>query len=128
MGFSLVRRRITFRKMKLSNKRNRMQSDKRLVRNLQKKFGTDAMLIFGDWSAANVKYHEPIKGKDLKRMLQKGGFQVLLLNEYIASSLCPECKSSPLEKFKNIRNPRLYRKQTIFMIKCHELLRQYSSL
>lgn len=123
MGFSFVTRRIPFRKMKLSNKINRMQSEKILVRNLQKISGKDTMLILGDWSAANVKYHEPIRGKGLKRMLQKEGFQVLLLDEYKTSSLCPECKFSPLEKFKNIKNPRLYRRQTIPMIECHGLLR-----
>ncbi|KAG0763476.1 hypothetical protein G6F16_005000 [Rhizopus arrhizus] len=44
---------LPFRKMKLSSFTNQQQSDKRLVKKLREKFGDDAILIVGNWSAGN---------------------------------------------------------------------------
>ncbi|ORE07335.1 hypothetical protein BCV72DRAFT_110327 [Rhizopus microsporus var. microsporus] len=50
-----------------------------------------------------MEYHEPIWCKGLKRMIQKEGFQVLLIDKYKTLNLCPERKFFPLEKFKKSR-------------------------
>ncbi|KAG1053897.1 hypothetical protein G6F43_004060 [Rhizopus delemar] len=58
---------LPFRKMKLSSFINQQQADKRLVKKLKEKFGNNAILIFGNWSAGNVKYHEPIRGVGMRK-------------------------------------------------------------
>jgi hypothetical protein len=54
---------LPFQKMKLSSIVNRQQSDSRLSAKIREKFGKDSALVIGDWSAANQKYHEPIRGR-----------------------------------------------------------------
>ncbi|EIE85196.1 hypothetical protein RO3G_09906 [Rhizopus delemar RA 99-880] len=97
---------LHFRKLKFSSKLFFDQNDKKLVRSLRAKFGQDAVLFFGDWSAPNVKYQESTRSKGLIRML-KNGFVVYLINEYKTSSHCPTCENG-LEKFKTVPNPHPY--------------------
>jgi hypothetical protein len=70
---------LPFRKLKFSSEPFD-QNDQKLVRSLKAKFGQDAVLVFGDWSAPNVKYQEPTGSKGLIRMLKKNGFVVYLMN------------------------------------------------
>jgi hypothetical protein len=65
---------LPFRKMKLSLIANRQQPDSRLSAKIREKLGKDSVLVIGDWSVANQKYHEPIRGKGMRRMLKKHGF------------------------------------------------------
>lgn len=113
---------IPFRKMKLSAHINKIQSAKRLSKNIKKKFGKDCILILGNWSAAHTKFHEPIKGKGLRNSLRKEGFKVYLLDEFKTSSICPSCENK-LATFKECINPRPYRRSTNPKVKCHGLLR-----
>jgi hypothetical protein len=55
---------LPFRKMKLSSFTNQQQSDKQLVKKLREKFGDDAILIVGNWSAGNVKYLNPLEASE----------------------------------------------------------------
>ncbi|GAA5794730.1 hypothetical protein HPULCUR_000076 [Helicostylum pulchrum] len=80
---------LPFRKSKFLIKLYYNQIDEKLVRNLQEKFGSDAILVFGNWSAANTKYHEPTRNKSLIRMLKKNGFTVHLADKFKTSSKCP---------------------------------------
>ncbi|KAI8388266.1 uncharacterized protein BYT42DRAFT_611336 [Radiomyces spectabilis] len=75
-----------------------------------------------NWSASNVKFHEPIRGVGMRRMLKKQGFEVYLLDEFKTSSCCPDC-GDPLEKFKKVPNPRPYRRTKQPEVLCHGLLR-----
>ncbi|KAI7903813.1 uncharacterized protein BX663DRAFT_530526 [Cokeromyces recurvatus] len=100
---------LPFRKLKCSSKIFCDQNDQMLVKRLKKKFGHDAILVIGNWSASNSKYHEPTRNKDLIRMLKKNGFQVFNIDEYKTSSCCPTCESS-LETFKTVANPRLHKR------------------
>ncbi|CAO3674959.1 unnamed protein product [Rhizopus stolonifer] len=104
---------LPFRKMKLSSFINQRQADKRLAKKLREKFGHDAILILGNWSAGNVKYHEPIRGVGMRIMLAKEGFQLYLFDEFRTSSLCPSCQNGELETFKKVQNPRLYQEKSI---------------
>ncbi|KAI9485868.1 MAG: hypothetical protein EXX96DRAFT_546823, partial [Benjaminiella poitrasii] len=56
------------------------------------KFGSDAVLIFGNWSAPNTKFQEPTRNKGFIRILKKNEFTVYLINEYKTSSHCPHLK------------------------------------
>jgi hypothetical protein len=114
---------LPFRKMKLSSIINRKQSDSRLSINLRKKFGNDAILVLGDWSSGNAKFHEPIRGVGMRRTLRKHGFQVYLINEFKTSSVCPSCKQDALKNFKWIQNPRPFRRKKTPKVLCHGLLR-----
>ncbi|KAG1274939.1 hypothetical protein G6F65_010181 [Rhizopus arrhizus] len=113
---------LPFRKLKFSSKLFFDQNDQKLVRSLKAKFGQDAVLVFGDWSAPNVKYQEPTRSKGLIRMLKKNGFVVYLINEYKTSSHCPTCENE-LEKFKTVPNPRPYQRKKKPDVLCNGLLR-----
>ncbi|KAG1362951.1 hypothetical protein G6F61_014020 [Rhizopus arrhizus] len=108
--------------MKFSSYVYYQQNDLKLVRGLKAKFGDNAILIFGDWSAPNTKYQEPTRNKGLIRMLKKNGFVVYLTDEYKTSTFCPTCESK-LEKFKLVKNPRPYRRKENPTVMCHGLLR-----
>ncbi|KAG1439072.1 hypothetical protein G6F56_012413 [Rhizopus delemar] len=108
--------------MKLSSFINRQQSDKRLCRSIRGKFGDDTTIVIGNWSAGNIKYHEPIRGVGIRKMFKKEGFKVYLLDEYKTSSVCPSCKGQ-LENFKEVNNPRPFRRNTRPKVICHGLLR-----
>ncbi|EIE84513.1 hypothetical protein RO3G_09223 [Rhizopus delemar RA 99-880] len=113
---------LSFRKLKFSSKLFFDQNDQKLVRNLRAKFGQDAVLVFGDWSAPNVKYQESTRSKVLIKMLKKNGFVVYLINEYKTSSHCPTCENE-LEKFKTVPNPRPYQRKKKPVALCNGLLK-----
>src|SRR6478735_12582124 len=73
---------LPFRKLKLSSKLFFDQNDQKFVCSLKAKFGQAAVLVFGDWSAPNVKYQVPTRSKGLIKMLKKNGFIVYSVNEY----------------------------------------------
>ncbi|KAG1416609.1 hypothetical protein G6F59_009203 [Rhizopus arrhizus] len=112
---------LPFRKLKFSSELFD-QNDQKLVHSLKAKFGQDAVLVFGDWSAPNVKYQEPTRSKGLIRMLKKNGFVVYLINEYKTSSHCPTCENE-LEKFKTIPSPPLYQRKKKPNVLCNGLLK-----
>ncbi|KAG1136821.1 hypothetical protein G6F37_011741 [Rhizopus arrhizus] len=114
---------LSFKTMKLSSLINQQQADKWLANKLREKFGNDAILILGNWSTGNVKYHETTRGVGMKRMLAKECFQVYLLDEFRTSSLCPSCQNGELETFKKVQNPRPYRRETHPIVDRHDLLR-----
>ncbi|KAI7902720.1 uncharacterized protein BX663DRAFT_536548 [Cokeromyces recurvatus] len=102
---------LPFRKLKFSSKIFYDQNNQMLVKRLKKNFGHDAILVIGNWSASNTKYHEPTRNKGLIRMLKKNGFQVFKIDEYKTSSCCPTCESS-LKKFKTVANPHPHKRES----------------
>ncbi|KAI8082663.1 uncharacterized protein B0P05DRAFT_537931 [Gilbertella persicaria] len=113
---------LPFRKLKLSSYINRQQSDKRLCKDIRKHFGNNAVIVIGNWSAGNVKFHEPIREVGMRRMLQKEGFLVHLIDEFKTSSICPVCKGD-VDTFKEVVNPRPFRRKKYPTVKCHGLIR-----
>ncbi|KAI8373046.1 uncharacterized protein BYT42DRAFT_616232 [Radiomyces spectabilis] len=93
-----------------------------LARTMNLCFGWDQASIMGNWSAPNVKFHEPIRGVGMRWMLKKQGFEVYLLDEFKTYSCCPDC-GDPLEKFKKVPNPGPYRRTKQPEVLCHGLLR-----
>ncbi|CEG77452.1 hypothetical protein RMATCC62417_12202 [Rhizopus microsporus] len=100
---------------------NRQQSDSRLSAKIREKFVKDSVLVIGDWSAVNQKYHEPIRGKGMRRMLKKHGASVYLIDEHKAPFLCPTCKDGELEKFAKVPNPRPFRRARQLIVLCRRL-------
>ena len=76
----------------------------RLVNDLRRKFG-NAVLVFGDVSIGNHKYHPPTPCLGLRDLLQHKGFEILLIDEHLTSSRCPICKA-PIQPFKTRESPR----------------------
>ncbi|CEG77330.1 hypothetical protein RMATCC62417_12104 [Rhizopus microsporus] len=113
---------LPFRKMKFSSRLYYDQDDLMLVKKLKQKFGSDAVLVLGNWSASNTKYQEPTRNKGLIQMLKKDGFEVFLIDEFRTSSSCPLCEGR-LENFKIVRNPRPYKRKTRPTVLCHGLQR-----
>ncbi|ORE05960.1 hypothetical protein BCV72DRAFT_242418 [Rhizopus microsporus var. microsporus] len=95
----------------------------RLTRYMITKFGDDVTLIIGNWSAGNVKFHEPIRDAGIRRMLAKQGFKLYLLDKFKTSSLCPTCLNGELEKLKNVQNSRSFQREKQLTVTCHGLLR-----
>ncbi|KAG1450438.1 hypothetical protein G6F46_008717 [Rhizopus delemar] len=112
---------LPFRKLKFSSKLFFDQNNQKLVRSLRANFGQDAVLVFGDWSASDVKYQESTRSKGLIRVLKKNGFVVYLINEYKTSSHCPTYENE-LEKFKTAPNPRPYQRKKKPDVLCNGLL------
>ncbi|KAJ1962179.1 hypothetical protein IWQ62_003611, partial [Dispira parvispora] len=110
------------RKLRLSAYVNQKQADARLARNLRKKFGKDAVLVMGNWGAPHAKFQEPIRGKGMRHMLRQHGFEVYLIDEYRTSKNCPACIIGTLSTFKQVKNPRPYRRRSTPKVVCHGLL------
>ncbi|KAJ2134743.1 hypothetical protein J3F82_006703, partial [Coemansia sp. RSA 637] len=79
------------RKLRLSAYVNQKQADQRLIKKLQAKFKPNAVIVIGDRSAPMNRYYEPIRGKDWRRLLKRGGFEVYPIKEYLTSTTCPNC-------------------------------------
>ncbi|KAL9551813.1 hypothetical protein MBANPS3_004084 [Mucor bainieri] len=107
------------RKLRLSAVIKKSRCDALLVRWLQQKF-PNATFVMGNWSAPMARYHEPIRGKGFRRLLRKNGLNVLLIDEYLTSQVCPQCHQQTLEPFRRRRNPRPYRQG---LVTVHGLLR-----
>jgi hypothetical protein len=95
---------LPFRKMKFSSKLYYDQSDFFLVKNIRKRFGSDAVLVLGNWSAPHSKFQEPNRNKGLIRFL-KNEFNIFLIDEFKASSFCLLCEGR-LESFSKIKKTR----------------------
>ncbi|KAJ1717998.1 hypothetical protein LPJ61_006965, partial [Coemansia biformis] len=93
------------RKLRLSAYINKKQSDARFVQTLWRKFGKNAVYVMGNWSAPMQRYHEPARGKGMRRMMRKHGLTVYLIDEYKTSKCCPACRTGMLAPCKMQRNP-----------------------
>jgi hypothetical protein len=111
------------RKLRLSAKIKDEQSVRRLVKNLRQKFGEDAVLVIGDWSSNNARFHQPSKGIGMRRQLRKAGFRVYLLHEAYTSSICPACEQRSVAPFSQHLNPRPWRRHEQLHVTVHGLLR-----
>ena len=111
------------RKARFTSVINKNKADDRLALELGNSFGRDAVLLAGDWSAPNQKYHQPIRGKGIRDALRLRGFQVFLLDEFRTSKVCPRCMEPSLKKFKRVINPRLWQRDEYPMVSCNGLLR-----
>ncbi|KAJ2850970.1 hypothetical protein IWW36_001494 [Coemansia brasiliensis] len=99
----------------------------RLARNLRNKFGDDAALIIGNWSAPMMRYHEPIRGVGMRNMLRKHGFTTYLIDEFCTSATCPKCYYH-MDTFHRVSNPRSWQRQSNPIVICHGLLRCRSQI
>ena len=97
-------RRELFRKLRFRCFLRKKQHEDRLVNDLRAKFG-NAVLVFGVATIGNKKFHSPTPCVGIRDLLQRKGFDILVLDEYRTSSRCPLCKSE-VKPFKRRRTPR----------------------
>ncbi|KAJ2803269.1 hypothetical protein H4R21_002099 [Coemansia helicoidea] len=122
VGQRVARAQPLHRKLRLLAYIHTERANARLVRSLRVEFGNNAVLIMGDWSAPHQSFHEPIRGKGMRKMLRRHGLTVYLVDEYMTSSLCPACGKESLHKFKEVDNPRPWMRQKMPKVICHGLL------
>jgi hypothetical protein len=97
-----------FRKLRWRCFMRRKQHEDRLVNALRTKF-ENAVLVFGDANIGNSKFHSPTPCLGIRDLLQRKGFEILLLNEFRTSSFCPICKCQ-VKAFKHRLSPRPWRR------------------
>ncbi|KAI7893380.1 uncharacterized protein EV154DRAFT_417082 [Mucor mucedo] len=62
-------------------------------------FVVDAVYVMSNWSAPNTRFHEPIRGLGFRRLLQKAGKRVHLIDKFRTSQCCPAYERKSLETF-----------------------------
>ncbi|KAL0080489.1 hypothetical protein F4703DRAFT_1868955 [Phycomyces blakesleeanus] len=112
-----------FRKLRFSSYINQRKASERLAKDIRAKFGQDCVLVMVNWSAHHNRYHEHIKGVEMRNLLRKHGFNVCLIDEYATSRYCPRCYQPSLQTFKQVENPRPYRRSQMLTMTRHGLLR-----
>ena len=104
-----------FRKLKLNIYLNTLKSEQKMINKMKENYGKveDSIICIGDWEQKKqMKYKEPTKGKGLRELLRKGGYEVYLVNEFRTSCKCSICEGV-CETFRKRENPRPYRKGII---------------
>ena len=91
-----------FRKLKFSAYINRTKSEQLMMKKFKKIFGKpeETVICFGDWEQKHhMKYKEPTKGKGMRELFRKNGYEVFLVNEFRTSCRCSKCHGGECEKF-----------------------------
>jgi len=116
-----------YRKLKWNGFINRQKSEGKMINNFRKTFGNpDKVLVcVGDWDQKqHLKYKEPTKGKGLRKIFTKAGYNLFLVDEFNTSCKC--CfNGDDMEKFRRRNNPRPWKKDIMLY---HGLLRSKNVL
>ena len=104
---------------------NTRRSEDRMVNRFKKKMGgpKDVILGWGDWSNETMRFHEPTKGRGMRSLFKRAGYQLFLVNEYNTSCRCYGCSGGACVKFKEVENPRFWKRKERPKVLCHGLLR-----
>jgi transposase len=100
------------RKLKLNAYLNTKRSEQRMIHNFQKIFGKPytTIIAFGDWEQRQqMKYKEPTKGKGMRSLFRKYGYQTYLVDEFRSSCKCSKCNGGECSKCLMVDNPKPYR-------------------
>lgn len=88
-----------FRKLKFNSYVNRQKSESKMINNFRKTFGNpnEIKIVYGDWSAYDNNNNNKIRkesssSKDMKKIFERKGYEIYLINEYNTSALCNKCK------------------------------------
>ena len=79
---------LSYRKMNLRQFIHTKKSEARLIKNIKQTFGSDATILYGNWSRkTHMKYNAPVPGKGIKSLISKH-FDVVTVDEFKSSSVC----------------------------------------
>jgi hypothetical protein len=71
----------------------RRSSEDKFMSRIEKTFGREAVILYGDWGRnPNLKHQPPSPGVGLRRRVARA-FETYLVSEYKTSSSCPKCGS-----------------------------------
>jgi transposase len=56
-----------------------------------------------------MKYKEPIKGKGMRTLFRKSGYETYLVDEFRTSCKCCNCNGGDCEKFMLRKNPKSWK-------------------
>jgi hypothetical protein len=107
-----------FRKLRLQSYRNIKTSEQRMLNNFKCIFGNekDVVVCFGDYEQKQqMKYKEATKGKGMRTLFRKAGFQTYLVDEFRTSCKCSKCDGGSCIKNMVMKNPRPYRRGNVIV-------------
>ena len=113
-----------YKKFKLNRFTNSQKSERKMITNFSKKFGSpeNTMYVMGDYDKGSyhMKGVEPVICKKFRRIFKNAGYKTFLVNEYKTSMLC-NCCHNELEYFMErlCKKPKRKGEKEI----CHGLLR-----
>jgi transposase len=110
------------RKLKLNAYNNIKRCEAKFINRLEKLFGKPNEVVtgIGDFEQhQHRKFKEPVKGKGLRTLLRKHGYDVYLVDEHKTSCTCHNCHGR-CETFRYCQNPRPWKQEQT--IKRHGLV------
>ena len=117
MLFSFYEKYI-FRKLRLQSYRNTKRSEQKMLNNFKRIFGNekDVVVCFGDYEQKHqMKFKEATKGKGMRTLFRKAGFQTYLVDEFRTSCMCSKCEVGICKKTMVRENPKPYRTGNIIV-------------
>ena len=117
----------SFRRQRLAQYSKGQQANMKLLKEFKMKFHEQAepdavVIAIGNWEQKIHRFHEPTKGKGMRKVFEKAGYNVYLIDEFRTSKQCSSCSNvdAQCEKFRQVENPRPWRDGKIL---CHGLVR-----
>ena len=113
-----------YRKLKISGYINRARSESKMINRFAEKFGgpKDTVIFIGDWSTEKgMRYKEPTKGKGMRDVFKRNGYNIYLVDEYNTSKRMYE-SGDEMERFKKLVK-RDNKGRTLETVLVHGLIR-----
>jgi len=107
-----------FRKLRLQSYRNTKKSEQKMINQFKKIFGNEKEVVvcFGDYEQKqHMKFKEATKGKGMRTLFRKAGFQTYLVDEFRTSCMCSNCEIGICKKTMVRKNPKPYRSGNIIV-------------
>jgi len=107
-----------FRKLRLQSYRNTKKSEQKMINQFKKIFGNEKEVVvcFGDYEQKqHMKFKEATKGKGMRTLFRKAGFQTYLVDEFRTSCMCSNCEIGICKKTMVRKNPKPYRNGNIIV-------------
>ena len=107
-----------FRKLRLQSYRNTKKSEQKMINNFKRIFGneTDVVVCFGDYEQKqHMKFKEATKGKGMRTLFRKAGFQTYLVDEFRSSCRCSKCEIGICKKIMVRENPKPFRSGNVLV-------------
>jgi transposase len=107
-----------FRKLRLQSYRNTKKSEQKMINNFKRIFGNkkDVVVCFGDYEQKqHMKFKEATKGKGMRTLFRKAGFQTYLVDEFRTSCRCSKCEIGICKKTMVRENPKPFRSSNVLV-------------
>ena len=107
-----------FRKLRLQSYRNTKKSEQKMINNFKRIFGNEKEVVvcFGDYEQKqHMKFKEATKGKGMRTLFRKAGFQTYLVDEFRTSCRCSKCEIGICKKTMVRENPKPYRSGNVLV-------------